>query len=149
MDLKSFSNSSERPIESAINGAIARYKHFLAVVVYREAVAAAKAMIRSHGVSAVHWSSGDPEPETWAATLNWACRLAQVADEPTCLWVYQQTGPAPVTRGRIQPSGSVHMITESAVQTLKRRWVECNRTFGTDPWLDIAPIAQTVHEDIP
>lgn len=148
VDLKSFSNSVGRPISRAIDFAISGQRHFIGVAIYRQAVEAAKKMVQASGLRAIH-DCDDPVTEDAEARQNFAFRLAQQTEPPTCLWVYQQTGNAPVTRGRIMPTGTVFSITEGALDMLKRRYVECTRTYGTDPWLDIAPIAQTTDEDIP
>ena len=148
VDLKSFSNSQGRPISRAIDFTIASQKHYIGVMFYREAVAAAKRMIRERGASAVAINPF-ASAEDREATVAWALKLAQQQEAPTALWVYQQTGAAPVTRGRIHPIGTVATVTDGAVQMMKRRYVECTLTYGTDPWLDLAPIAQTTDEDIP
>ncbi|MGL5735486.1 MAG: hypothetical protein ACRCYS_11520 [Beijerinckiaceae bacterium] len=148
VDLKSFGNAVGRPISRAIDFAISNQRHFIGVVIYRQAVEAAKRMIADQGASVVH-SCDDPSPEDHEARQDFALRLAKQSEPPTCLWVYQQTGNAPVTRGRIMPVGTVYTITDGALEMLKRRYVECTRTFGADPWLDIAPIEQTIDEEIP
>lgn len=148
VDLKSFGNPVGRPISRAIDFAISGQRHFIGVAVYREAVEAAKALIREHGLSVIH-DCDDPTTEEAEARQDFAFKLAQQTEPPTCLWVYQQTGNAPVTRGRIMPTGTVFTITEGAIRALKRRYVDCTTHFGLDPWVDIAPIVPTTDEDIP
>ena len=147
VDLKSFSNPFGRPVNRAIDFTISGQKHYIGVVVYTQAVEAAKRLIRKHGASVVHWC--DPVLDKPDDLEAWCLRLAKVKDQPTALWVYQQTGAAPVTRGRIQVRGTVYTVTAGGVDALKKRYVECTKAFGTDPWLDIQPITETTDEDIP
>ncbi|RVT93733.1 hypothetical protein [Sphingomonas crocodyli] len=148
VDLKSFSNSVGRPVDRAIDFAISGQRHFMGVIIYREAVATAKTMIAATDGACVFSADGADEA-IHADRVAWARKLAAQTEPPVCLWVYQQTGSAPVTRGRIMPVGTVFTITEGAIQALKRKYVACTKAFGTDPWIDVAPIRETADEDVP
>jgi hypothetical protein len=64
--------------------------------------------------------------------------------------VFQQKGDAPITRGVFYPlAGTTHMITCDIVLSVKRKFRTFSETFGTDPWLDTAPIYTIADEDIP
>lgn len=140
VDLKSFSNKTGAPISRAIEKAIAAYRYNLQVVIYDEAVEAAKALIRARGNPVIH---GTPEQ------IEWATRWADIKEPPAFLFVFQQTGNAPVARGRRMPRGMVFDVTRRAAETLKFKWVACAETFGCDPWLDIEPIDDIDDEAIP
>lgn len=150
IDLKSFSNKGGKPIQRAIDMAISSYKYYIPVVVYLEAIEAAKKMIlqagsdKNRGLKTVaRWQGGEPPEHISQWLWSWAHQ-----PEPEALFVFQQTGKAPVTRGRIMHRGTTFAINDSAVQFLKRKWVRCAQTFGTDPWIDIEPVSQTVDENL-
>lgn len=138
-DLKSFSLRSERPVDSAVDYEIAARKHYIAVCHYEDAIEAAKRLIREHGASVVH---GLEDPA-------WALKWAEVREPQTAFYVFQATGEAPITRGRIMHRGTVYTITQGAVRMLRRRYVEMTKAYGCDPWLDIAPIRENTDESIP
>jgi hypothetical protein len=149
VDLKSFSNPLELTIDRAIGRAMANGKYPVQVVNYLEAVEAAKAMIRQRGASAIAINPFLPAA-TRDATLEWAMRWAKVEERPEFLYVFQQTGIAPVTRGVWFPiGGTTYTIAKDAVERLKRKFVECAQAFGTDPWLDVAPTYTIPDEEIP
>lgn len=140
VDLKSFSNKTGAPISRAIEKAIANERYNLQTVIYDEGVAQAKTLIRAQGASVIH---GTPEQ------IAWAQKWTDVTEPPVFLFVFQQTGNAPVARGRTMPRGLVFSVTQRAAETLKLKWIDCARTFGTDPWLDIEPIDEIDDEAIP
>lgn len=141
VDLKSFANMHGKPIQRAIDMAIANQKYFIPVVVYNEAIAAAKEMVKASKGGHVYngdLNAGVIDP----AWVKWCWQWAH-QPEPDALFVFQQTGHAPVTRGRKMGRGTAYGITDSAVQWMKRKWVKAAETYGTDPWIDFEPIVQT------
>jgi hypothetical protein len=97
-------------------------------------------LVRNHGASVVH---GLDDP-TWA--LLWA----KHAEPDKWLWVFQQKGPAPVTRGLWYPRGGIiKTLTDEIVARQKRKFRQFAEAFGTAPWLDIQPIYDLADEDIP
>jgi len=154
VDLKSFSNMQGKPVQRAIDMAIASYKYFIPVVVYLEAIEAAKAMIvASKGQCSFQWfhnhETGSAKPIGVGEKAKQWCWEWAHQPTPEVLFVFQQTGIAPVTRGRIMGRGAVFTVTDFAVQFLKRKWVRCAKEYGALPWLDIEPITATVDEDMP
>lgn len=146
IDLKSFSNKGRKPIQRAIDMAISYEKYFIPVVVYLEAIAAAKEMVRdSKGRDVFKWG-GDSEKEN-NDLLAWCWKWAH-QPEPEVLFIFQQTGIAPVTRGRIMNQGGSYEVTKTAVQSLKRKWKRCALTYGTAPWVDFEPVRATVDEEL-
>lgn len=157
IDLKSFSNMMNKPVQRAIDMAIANQKYFIPVVVYLEAIAAAKQMVKDgkgvdiyvckkvateDGSEKMLFFAPDKELVEWC--WQWAHQ-----PEPEVIFIFQQTGVAPVTRGRIMGSGSAYVITLGAVQFLKKKWVRCATAYGTDPWVDFEPVTQTEEETLP
>ena len=151
VDLKSFANPMGKPVQRAIDAAISNHKYYIQVVVYLEAIAAAKELVKaSRDKSIFVWlgnSDGWAEPCGHRETVEWCWQWAH-QPEPEVLFVFQQTGVAPVTRGRIMVKGSTFTVTDYAVQFLKRKWVRCAKTFGTDPWIDVEPIVRTEDESL-
>jgi len=157
VDLKSFSNMQGKPVQRAIDMAISNNKYFIPVVVYLEAIAAAKQMIKDSEGKGTAWQykwfdkgGGQLDYEPAPATgnlLDWCWKWAH-QPEPQVLFIFQQTGIAPVTRGRIMPTATTYMINNSAVQFLKRKWVRCAKAYGTDPWLDFEPVVATEDESL-
>lgn len=136
IDLKSFSNMQGKPIQRAIDTAISNQKYYVPVVFYLMAIEAAKKMvIESKGEAAFNC------PKHWA--WEWAHQ-----PEPQVLFVFQQTGVAPVTRGRLMPKGSTYTVTEFAVRGLMRKWRRCVETYGVEPWLDVESVVATVDEEL-
>lgn len=141
VDLKSFGNNAGMPIDRAIERTIANYRYNLQQVQYDEAVQAAKKMIRLSGLEAIN---ADDE-----SVIDFCEKWAMEEADPGFIFIFQQTGNAPVTRGKIMPRGTVFSVTKSRHEELKRKWAECAKAYGTDPWLDIAPIDEIEDEAIP
>lgn len=140
VDLKTFTNKGGKPIRTAINQAIATYKYNIQHLIYIEAAAAAKELIREHGASVIHGSDD---------ATAWFMKWAQQQDDPGFIFVFLKSDKAPVARGKIMPQGTVYSVTRSRVEDMKRQWVQCAQTFGTDVWLDIEPIDEVDDEEMP
>jgi hypothetical protein len=140
IDLKSFGNQRERSIERAIAYEIAGYHYNIQPSVYFEGAAEVRKIVQRHGASAVH---GLEDP-------SWALEWGQHLKPDEWLWVFQQKGPAPVTRGVWYPrAGTTKMVTDEIVAVQKRKFARCVEKFGAEPWLDIEPIYKLADEDIP
>lgn len=150
IDLKSFSNKQGKPIDRAIESAIATMRYNIQHVVYDDAVVAVRELIRQNGASAIATHPFASEPEREAATA-WAMKWAQAQGAPVFMFVFQQTGLAPVTRGKIMPREEMGVFgtTRRRVQELKRSFVANCEVYGTDPWLDIRPVETIEDTDIP
>lgn len=158
IDLKSFSNSQGKPIQRAIDMAIGNQKYFIPVVVYLEAIAAAKELVKASKGKGTAWVWGsfvkhegaEPvwEPAPAPKELRDWCWQWAHQPQPEVLFIFQQTGIAPVTRGRIMPTSTSYVVTQSAVQFLKRLWGKCAVAFGTDPWVSFQPVVQTEDESL-
>lgn len=152
IDLKSFSNMQGKPIQRAIDMAISNNKYFIPVVVYLEAIAAAKELVKQTKADCIYgWISGATPNAVklhQRHTLSEWCWQWAHQPEPAVLFVFQQTGVAPVTRGRIMPTSTSYVVTQGAVQFLKRKWGRCAKTYGVDPWVDFQPVVQTEDESL-
>jgi len=146
-DIKSFANQGGKPIDRAITTAIASYRYNMQHVIYLEAAEAAKAMIRERGAACITVTPFC-EVDEGERQVEWAKKWA-TQPEPAFLFVFQQTGSAPVTRGKLMPKGTLYSVTKSRVDEMKRRVIECAKAYGIDPWLDIEPVETLLDEEIP
>lgn len=150
VDLKSFGNQQGKPIQRAIDSAISNNKYYVPVVVYLEAIAAIKKLVRETKGKCINVGSGYDEwtGAKYEELTTWVWSWAH-QPEPEVLFVFQQTGIAPVTRGRIMTLGSHYTATKWAVGYLRRKWKRCALAYGADPWLDFEPVVATVDEELP
>jgi len=154
VDLKSFGNNAGMPIDRAIERTIANYRYNLQHVIYVEAAMEAKRMIREAMEKGEHLCSvinipDQRAPENYIAIYSWCAKWAAQKEEPGFIFVFQQSGIAPVTRGKIMPTNTVYSVTSRRAEELKRKWVECAQEYATLPWLDIQPIDTIDDEAIP
>ena len=150
VDLKSFANSRDKSIRKAILYAIAEGRYCLQPAVYLAGVDAVRKLVREHGASVIHyhWTrpmEGDkPAEAAWAERSDKAQKFAfdwAKADDYRWLWIFQQTGAAPVTRGLWHPlSGTVHSYSQSLFLEGLRGFRKSCEIYGTDPWLDLAEV---------
>lgn len=148
VDLKSFANQGNRSVRNAIMRAIAEHKYTLQPAVYCQGVRAVRELVKVHGASAIHCPDETPTEEI-AKRYEWAMRWAGL-DQIEWLWVFQQKGDAPVTRGLIYPlGGSFHTISQTMIVTATRKFRECVESYGTDPWLDLADVDEIEENEIP
>lgn len=148
VDLKSFSNTNGLPVDRAIERAIANYRYNVQHCVYDEAVEVARKMVREHGQLAVK-SHDDCGPDEHEARVSFCERWCGQEEPASFIFVFQQSGQAPVTRGKVMPRGTVFSVTRNIIESLKRLWLKCAQTYGTDPWLDLAPLEEIEDERIP
>ena len=131
VDLKTFSNPHGKPIDRAVTYAMASQKYHIQAAVYQEAVEAAKDMIRKWGMGVVN--------SAYDARLDWISNFVNCG-EHHFLFLFQQTGIAPVARGFEFPKGTVFDCGKIVVREMKQRYVECMERFGTDPWIDVTDV---------
>ena len=124
IELKSFSNSLGKSIDEAIYSAIAGRRYFVQAAHYLSAWPHLRKAVEEGRVY------GDIDADL----------LFLTEDEPTWVWVFQQTGPAPLARGKLFPAGVVRDIGNQIVRQALETFARCKATFGTDPWVDDRPI---------
>lgn len=141
VDLKTIANQNEMSIERAIAREIANRKYNIQPSVYFEGADQVRKLVRAGGASVVHGTRD---------AVSWALKWAQHSDPDQFLWIFQQKGVAPVTRGLFYPrGGTTKMVTDDIVTAQKRRFRNFSETYGIEPWLDIASIYDIADEDIP
>lgn len=136
VDLKSFSNKLNKPIDRAVVQVMASMRYHMQSSHYDEAVEQGREFVRRGKV--------------FGAAPAWLDKFAAFPREDRkFLFVFQQTGPAPVARGYIMPRGLVHECGRLSVRECVRQWKECYDTFGTDPWIDMSNITEFEDEQFP
>jgi hypothetical protein len=139
IDLKTVAGGEKSP-ENIVRNTIANYRYGIQPVIYLEGGRAVRELVRQ-GDAAI---DGTPEQVAWAR--KWAEH--RIADE--WFWIFQQKGIAPIARGVHWPRmGTTHTILDGLVTLMKRRFRTFAEAYGTDPWLDIAPVYDLADEDLP
>lgn len=134
-DLKTFSNQRAMPIDRALYMAMTNNRYYIQAAVYHAAVDAALEHIKA---GRVH---GDVD-------RDWLKRLCK-PDDRQFLFVFQQTGAAPVARGKLFPRAGVMDIGRIQARTAIDEFARCISTFGTDPWIDTTEISVFDDEGFP
>lgn len=142
VDFKSFQNTQERSIDRAIQLDIANRRYPMQPSHYFEGAAEVRKLVLQHGASVVHAS--DDAQEAWA--LKWAQH-----DEPdTWLWIFQQKGVAPVTRGvNFSRLGHLKAGFDGICLSMSKTFRRYSEVFGLDPWIDSRPIYELADDDLP
>jgi hypothetical protein len=149
VDLKTYANRNNLSARQAIARAIAEHRYPLQPATYLQGTEAVRELVREHGTKVVHvW--GEPSEEALADAQQWALKWASYKGADRWLWIFQQKGNAPVTRGFWHPLAStVHSIAQSMVVDACRNFREMTERYGTDPWLDLAEIDDLHDDEIP
>ena len=133
IDLKTFSNPFGKSVDRAVVSAMANMKYHIQAAVYQEGIDAAKAMIRAGHNRPVHGLTLTEREQIWLAAF------AKAAGH-TFLFVFQQTGLAPVARGYEMPTGLVFDCGKISARQAKEAYVAHLEHFGADPWVDAAEV---------
>ena len=157
VDLKSFANSRDRSVRNAILYAIASNHYALQPAVYLEGVDEVRKLVRYHGADAVHHHGFDPDKDLTAEqqeanyqALQFALKWASNTTPDRWLWVFQQKGDAPVTRGFWHPlGGTTHSVAQSVWRDSLRKFRVHAEVYGNGVWLDLAEIDDISDEEIP
>lgn len=135
VDLKTFSNSQQKAIHTAIHHAFGYNKYHTQMSVYKEARHRAIDLIKQ---GKVH--GGDPE---------WLDKFVAKEDWKTMV-VWQQTGIAPYTQAYMfRHDSSAAIAGENSMRECMMKFKECQEKFGTDPWLSMADIEEFEDEMLP
>lgn len=157
VDLKTFQNTQKRQIRRAIIRAISENNYAFQPAVYLQGIDEVRKLVRRHGASAIHFhgdlaegpKSVDEGGEACEA-MEFALRWAMVTEPDRWLWVFQQKGEAPVTRGYYHPLGSsYHSIAVQTMVEAVRTFRRCAEIYGNDPWLDLEEIDDLTEDELP
>ena len=146
VDLKTVGNQRQRSIENAIRFEIAAYHYNIQPTVYFEGAQAIRQLIHDTDGDCIRMGDGTPAPND---LREWAIKWANWSKPDEWLWVFQQKGNAPITRGVWFPRGTVHMVSQEIVLAAKKRFRQYAEGMGTSPWLDVKPTYTIADEEIP
>lgn len=132
IELKTFGNPLGKSIDAAIYGAIASRGYFVSAAHYLDAW---PHMLRFVREGRIFGEASDV--------------LAKLQPDPQYVFVFQQTGVAPLARGKIFPRGMVYDIGKIAVRDARQTFKDCVDLYGNDPWIDSQPISQLDDSEFP
>ena len=147
VDLKTVANQRGMSMERAIALEISNYNYNYQPSVYAEGIVEVKKLLRDGG-GVIDIRDENMSKEQSLECLQFAHKWAEVEGEGEWLFVFQQKGDAPITRGVFYPlQGSTRAVTDQIITKQKERFKEFSTAFGTDPWLDVMPIYDLADED--
>jgi hypothetical protein len=138
VDLKTFANFLNKPIDSAIYSAMASGKYHIQAAFYMRAFQKARAFCTAdhNGAYGLFWDDA-PSNDNWYAELA-SC------EEPGFYFVFQQKGPA-----KKFLRGSMWSCGEAAIEEAIKRFRENMERFGELPWVDTAGIEEFSDDQFP
>lgn len=149
VDLKTVANQRGLSMERAIAQEVSSYKYTIQPSVYVEGITEVKRLVRE-GQAVIRDMHEASDMLRSASITTWTKKWAEDDSEGEWLWVFQQKGDAPITRGVFYPlQGSTRAVVDQIVTRQKERFKQFSATYGTDPWLDVAPIYDMADEDLP
>lgn len=137
VDLKTFANKRQKPIDKAIAQTMAEYKYHIQCVVYDEAADQAAQFIRDGRT----FGEADPDLLKRLATSS--------RNDRQFMFVFQQKGIAPVARGKVLPRMLVYDCGKVVVDQAKETFAKCVEVFGTGPWVDVADVSAFDDSEFP
>lgn len=135
VELKTFGNAHGRPVDRAITTAFANGRYHLQAAHYLDAADQAAEHIREGRVF------GEADP-AWLKSVA-------AAQDRVAFFVFQQTGPAPVARGKVFPRGLVYDCAKIAIRDATALYAACLEKYGPDPWVDPRPISTFDDNEFP
>lgn len=145
IDLKTFSNQQGKPVNKAIEHSIANYRYNVQHAFYDQAVLMGRKLVAELGPDCIYPSS----EELADAQTDFCERWCAAEGPPVFVFVFQQSGIAPVTRVRKMPREEIFKGSMRLIENIAFKWRECAETYGTDPWIDVEPMDQIDDEAIP
>lgn len=134
VDLKTFGNPYGKPLDRAIAAAMAGGKYHIQAAVYLDGAAAADRMLSEKVVEV----SDGPFVERFCGQ-----------EERHFVFVFQQTGVAPVARGKEFTKGLVYDCARVAIRQAQETYMLYMQKFGSDPWVDTEPITSFDDTEFP
>lgn len=116
VDVKTFANPDSQPVHRAILRAMARYHYHVQAVWYGRAVS--------------------------QAVKSGLGKLKDYEHTPPFVFVFAQTGPAPVVRTYVFPRSGGWQVGETICDQALVTYAECVEQNGSKPWIDQLPLQQ-------
>lgn len=122
IDLKTFGNYQNKPVDAAIYAAMASGKYHIQAAFYLRAVEMAKRLPEWHGIDA-----------------GFRQRVFE-CEAHDFFFVFQQKGIAPLARAKKFTLGGIYGAGCAAIEDAIQRFKHYREKYGEDPWVDDAPI---------
>lgn len=146
VELKTFNNMYNRPVDAAIAQAVANYRYHVGAAIYLEGVEQAKAMLRKGGMAATVRLGEIPN--------DWLRAFAS-GKQHAMVFVFIEQGKVPNVRlrefARTGPEGPA-LAYQSGLASFRvgvDTFVRCIEHFGDKPWIDDDPVRPFVDEEFP
>ena len=124
VDLKTFGNFMNKPIDNAIYSSMASGKYHIQAAFYMRAFKAAQA---------------EAKPADFRGPDDWLLQFTD-CEEPGFYFCFQQKGVAPLARAKKFTRGSLWSCGEVAIEEAIKRFRDNLKQFGDLPWVDTTPI---------
>lgn len=139
VDLKSFANKMQKPLDRAVYFDMAAHRYHIQSTVYYDGLQAAKSLIANKCVRVLQGASPS---DAW---LEAVAKL-----DKQFVFVYQQKGPAPVAAGYILPSHlGLISVGRAQVREAQQIFQACMDHYGSSPWIMDRALQQIADTDIP
>ncbi len=136
VDLKSFTNVMDKPLESAIRNAIWSNRYDVQACHYLNARARLPGFVAAGLVHGEH-------------DADWLARVAAYPDYKFA-WVFYHVGGAPIARGKGWRRGThSDQCAAMDIQRALEAYRSCLERFGTEMWVDETPFTDCEDEDTP
>lgn len=139
VDLKSFANRMQKPMDRAVYFEIAAHRYHVQAAIYYQAAEALRGLLAD---KLVNVESGSAPSQAW---------LDAVAKNPKLfMFVFQQKGVAPVASGYTVPREMGLMsVAEAQIREAQQVFHDCLKHFGDLPWIMDRDLNQIGDNDIP
>lgn len=139
VDLKTFANRMQKPLDRAVYYDMAAHRYHLQATVYYSGMIAAKAFIEKRTVNVLSGA---------APTAAWLQAVAKL--DKQFVFVFQQKGPAPVAAGYVLPAElGLVSVGRAQVREAQQRFHECMEHYGSSPWIMDRALSMIGDNDIP
>ena len=133
VDLKTFANFLNKPVDSAIYSSMASGKYHIQAAHYLRAIKAAKAAAM---------------PVDFAGEAAWLREFTD-CEEHGFYFCFQQKGPAPLARAKKFLRGSLWSCGEVAIEEAIKRFRHYMKLYGELPWVDNSVIEEFQDDQFP
>lgn len=139
VDLKTFTNTQNKPVDLAIYSAMASFKYHIQASLYLIAATEAAKFAKAGKVFG---------PDLAQVSDDWLQKLAGCKDH-RFIFVFQQKGIAPLARGKWFKKGSIHACALASIESATATFKRCYEAYGDAPWVDASEITDLEDELFP
>lgn len=148
VDYKTFSNPLRKKLPQAIISAMGAQRNHIQVAVYHDASDNIVTLLNEN--KAAFWDEGEKKLCPIEVSRNPEIAELATGRARSFVFVYQQTGAAPVAIGRILPrSSNMVDIGKLEFETAAVKFAKCLAAFGSEPWVSVHEIEEFEDEQFP